>query len=97
MVCGMAKETAAQRKIRIGMLLADYDNQNRALLKLQKAVKDLKTQIKEIDPGTYGDWTLTTGTPREILDQRGAKDALTKAGIPIPMVMTDPPIVINPR
>lgn len=93
----MAKETAAQRRTRIAMLLADYDARSRELRKLAKAVDEMKAQIKEIDPGAYGDFTLSRGTPREILDQRAAKDALTKAGLPIPTTMTDAPIVVSPK
>lgn len=93
----MAKETAAQRKTRIGMLLADYDAQSHALRKLSKSVGELKEQIKDIDAGTYGDWKLSAGTPREILNQRAAKEALTAAGIPIPTVMTEAGIVVSPK
>lgn len=93
----MPKETAAQRKTRIGMMLADYDDKSRQLRKLAKDVDQLKEQIKEEEPGTYGDWIYSKGTPRQILNQRAAKDELTKAGIEIPMQTTDAPIVVNPR
>lgn len=93
----MAKETAAQRKTRIAMLLADYDDKSRQLRKLAKDVDDLKAQLREIDPGTYGDWTLATGTPREILDQAAAKQTLTANGLEIPTTMTTPPMIVRPK
>lgn len=90
------RETAAQKRTRISLLLADYDNRSKELRKLAKIVDGLKEQVKELDPGTYGDWSLATGTPREILDQAGAKRALTEAGLPIPTLMTSAPVVVAP-
>lgn len=93
----MAKETAAQRKSRISMLLADYDARSRELRKLVKEVDTLKTQIRDDVPvGTYGEWIRSEGTPREILDQPAARKALTDANLPIPMIMTAPPVVVTP-
>jgi hypothetical protein len=89
------KETAAQKRSRIEMLLAEYDAKNRELNKLTASVKALKAQIKEIPVGTYNSATLGTGTPREMLNQREAKDLLTKAGIPIPMITTEAPITVT--
>jgi hypothetical protein len=91
----MAKETAAQRKTRISMLLADYDARSRELRKLAKDVEALKDQVKEVAPGTYGDFVLSTGTPREILDQAAAKLTLTSNGLEIPTKMTDPPVIVT--
>lgn len=93
----MAKETAAQRKTRISMLLADYDARSRELRKLTKDVDALKEQIAEIPVGTYGDWIRTEGTPRELLDQAEAKNRLAAAGLEIPTKMTAPPIVVRPK
>jgi hypothetical protein len=92
----MARETAAQKRTRIEMLLADYDNRSRELRKLAKIVDGLKEQVREIAPGTYNSFTLSEGTPREILDQPGAKRALVAAGIEVPMKMTEAPIVVKP-
>jgi hypothetical protein len=92
----MAKETAAQRKTRIGLLLADYDETSRALRKHQKRADELKKQIKEEVPaGTYGEWIRSEGTPREILDQAEAKKRLEAAGIPIPVTVTSPPVIVT--
>lgn len=93
----MARETAAQKRTRISMLLADFDARNREFRKLAKIVEGLKEQVKEIDPGTYGDWIISKGTPREILDQPAARKALEAAGIPIPMKTTDAPVVVSPK
>jgi hypothetical protein len=93
----MARETAAQKKTRISMLLADYANRSADLRKLAKIVDGLKEQVKEIEPGAYGDWTLAKGTAREILDQPAARKALAEAGLEIPMKMTDAPVVVSPK
>lgn len=90
------RETAAQRKTRISLLLADYDNRSKELRKLAKIVDGLKEQLRELDPGTYGEWTLSTGTAREILDQAAAKRALLDAGLPVPTTMTSAPLVVAP-
>ena len=89
------RETAAQKRTRIGMLLAEYDAQNRALRKLTAEVKTLKAQVQEIEPGTYGEWIRSHGTPREILDQPKARDLLKEHGIPVPMATTEAPIVVT--
>lgn len=96
MVPGMAKETAAQRKIRIGMLLADYDDKVRQQRKLAADIKALKAEIDKVPNGTYGDFIRTEGTPREILDQEEAKRLLTANDIAIPTKMTGAPIVVTP-
>lgn len=93
----MAKETAAQRRTRIGMLLADYDARSRELRKLAKDVDALKAQIREIEPGTYGDWIRGEGTPREVMDQQEAKRLLTAAGIPVPVKLTEAPITVTAK
>lgn len=91
-----ARETAAQRKTRIGMLLADYDNRSKQLRKDIKIVDGLKEQIRDIPGGKYGDWELSEGTPREILDQAAVKREFATRGIPLPMAMTSAPIVVKP-
>jgi hypothetical protein len=93
----MARETKAAMNARVGALLADFDARNREVNKLKKIVEGLKLQIKELNAGTYGDWVLATGTPRELLDQQEAKRLLTEAGIPVPVKMTDAPIVVTPK
>jgi hypothetical protein len=91
------RETAAQRKTRIGMLLADYDARSRELRKLQSIVKGLKEQIEEVPEGTYGEWTRSHGTPREIVDQAAIKARFTELGEPLPMKMTAAPILVIPK
>ena len=93
----MPRETKAALNARVSALLADFDARNREINKLSKIRDGLKEQLKEIDPGTYGDWILATGTPRELLDQREAKRLLTEAGIPVPMRTSDAPIVVSPK
>ncbi len=92
----MARETAAQKRNRISMLLADYDARSRELRKLAKDVDSLKDQVKEIEPGTYGDWILGEGTPREITDQAAVKKDYAERGVPMPTKMTAPPITVTP-
>jgi hypothetical protein len=89
------RETKAQKASRMTFTLGELDRITRELRKLTKQADELKAQVRKEAPGTYGDWVLGTGTPREILDQPAARDALTKAGIPIPTKMTDAPIVIT--
>lgn len=91
----MPRETKTQRTARVSALLAQYDAASRELRKLESTVKDLKAQIRELDTGLYGDWSYEHGTPREILDQKEAKLLLTNRGIPVPTVMTEPPIVVR--
>jgi len=93
----MARETKAARASRVGALLAMYDAKNRELRKLSKDVDSLKAEIAAEEPGTYGDWVLATGTPREILDQEQAKRLLVTAGIEVPTKTTNPPVVVRPK
>jgi hypothetical protein len=93
----MPRETAAQKRSRISLLLADYDARNRELRKLETIVKGLKEQVKEIEPGTYGEWIRSEGTPREILDQAAAKKLIIQLGAEVPMVMTSAPVVVTPK
>lgn len=92
----MPRETAAQKRTRISLLLADFDARTRELRKLEKIVDGLKEQVREITPGTYNDWSVAEGTPREILNQPEAKRLLTVAGIEVPTVMSRPPMVVKP-
>lgn len=92
----MTRETKTQKITRVGLLLADYDEKSRALRKLAKQTDELKEQIRtEVEPGTYGEWIRSEGTPREILDQAAAKKALTDRDIPVPTKMTDAPVIVT--
>lgn len=90
----MARKTHAQ----IALLLAQYDAAQRDKRKAEKAEKELKEQIEALNlvERTYGDWSYALGTPREILDQREARKALTDRGIKVPTVFTKAPIVVKP-
>lgn len=90
----MARMTKAQ----IGYVLADLDATARDFRKTARHLDELKAQVRamELKPGTYGEVTFAYGTPREILDQKAAKDLLTKLGKPIPTVMTESPLVVKP-
>ena len=92
-----ARETAAQRKTRISLLLADYDSRSRELNKLTAIVKGLREQVRELEAGAFGDWRLSYGAPRQILNQAKAKQMLTDAGLEVPMVETAPSIVVSPQ
>jgi hypothetical protein len=90
------RETAAQKRTRIAMLLADYSNRTSEYRKLAKIVDGLKEQVKEIAPGTYGEWQRSSGTPREILDQNAIKAKYAELGLTLPTKMSDAPIVVRP-
>lgn len=92
----MPRETKAQKATRISMLLAEFDARQRELRKLDKIVDGLKEQVRDIEPGTYGEWVLSQGTPREIVDQAAIKLDYTERGVALPTKMTAPPIVVRP-
>jgi hypothetical protein len=96
----MARETKAAKTSRISMLLADYNAKSSELRKLTTIVDGLKEQVRGVHEaegnGTFGDWTLAEGTPREILDQVEAKKRLTDRGIPVPMRVTAAPMIVKP-
>ena len=92
----MARETKAARTSRISALLADFDARSRELNKLQAIVKGLKEQVREIEPGTYGEWVRAEGTPRAILDQAAVREFYAANGVELPTKMTDPPVVVTP-
>lgn len=91
----MGRETAAARRTRIEGLLADYDNLNRQQLKLKKEVDSLKEQIRDVPPGTYGEWIRSAGTPRENMDQQAVKRQYEERGETVPTKMTEAPIVVT--
>lgn len=91
----MAKETAAQRRSRISMLLAEFDERSSELRKLTKVVDGLKEQVREIDPGEYGDWIRSDGTPREVMDVQAIKTAYAERGEPVPTKMTSAPVQVT--
>ena len=92
----MPRETAAQKRTRIGHLLADYNNRASELRKLEKIVDGLKEQVREVPPGKYGDWERADGTPREIVDAVALKARFAQLGEVIPMRMSAPPLVVRP-
>lgn len=97
----MARETKAAKTSRISMLLADYSARASELRKLTTIVDGLKEQVRAVyeveGNGTFGEWTLAEGTPREILDQAEAKNALTRAGLVVPMRTTTAPMIVKPK
>lgn len=93
----MARETKAARNARIGDMLAEYNRMSTEIRKLEKDLKTLKPQIRELAADTYGDWVLSYGTPRTIMDQPRARELLTSQGIDVPETITEPPIQVNPR
>lgn len=90
------RETAAQKRTRVSLLLADYSNRSQELRKLSRIVDGLKEQVRELEPARYGDWELSEGTPREILDQAAVRRTYAERGDTLPMVMTSAPIVVKP-
>jgi hypothetical protein len=91
------RETAAQRKSRLSALIADFDARNRELNKLLTIVKGLKAQIKEIEPGTYGDWVLAFKPGRQIVDAQALATIHAEKGITVPMRTADDSIVVTPK
>jgi hypothetical protein len=92
----MPKETAVQRKKRIADLLADFFRRNAELAKLKKDVDSMKEQIREeVEPGTYGDYVRSAGSPREITDQEAVKRHYAEIGQPMPVKMTAAPVIVT--
>lgn len=91
------RETAAQKKTRIALLLADFANRNEELRKLTKIVDGMKEQIKALPVGTYFDWELSEGTAREITDQAAIKAFYAEHGKPLPTKMSAAPIMVKPK
>lgn len=89
------RETKAQKTTRISLLLADLDARSRELRKLTKEVETLKEQAKAIEPGTYGEWIRSDGTPRQILDQAAVREAYKARDEALPMKTTDAPVVVT--
>ena len=89
------RETAAQKRNRIAMLLADYDARSRDLRKLTKDVDTLKEQVREIPAGTYGEWTRAEGTPRTIVDHAAVKKYFSEHGAELPTKTTEAPIIVT--
>jgi hypothetical protein len=92
----MARETKAQRNLRVSTLAAAYDAASRELRKLTKDVDAMKEELRQVDPGAYGEWSVTEGTPREILDQPAARRMLAENGLKVPTVMTTAPVIVRP-
>jgi hypothetical protein len=90
----MPRKTKAQ----IGLMLADYDAAIRDQRKAEKRAAELKAEIRALNlkEGAYGPMTFSWGTPREILDQPKAREALKAAGVEVPTAMTSAPIVVKP-
>jgi hypothetical protein len=91
----MPRKTKAQ----IALLLADLHAAKNDKRKAEIRVDDLEaevTAIANLKEGQYGEWTYALGTPREILDQQGAKEALRAKGLPIPTKFTKASIVVKP-
>lgn len=89
------RETAAQRRKRFEMLLAEYDARSRESRKLDSIVKGLKEQIADIPAGTYGEWVRSHGTAREITDTTALKIMLTEHGLTVPTKMSAAPVVVT--
>lgn len=93
------RETAAQKKARISLLLGDYDAKSREANKLAKEVDALKEQIRALDltPGPYGDWIFGVGTPRNNVDNAAVRDHYREAGMELPRKLSEAPIIVNPK
>lgn len=90
------RETAAQKKRRYEMLLADYAVRSEEFRKLSKIVDGLKEQVREIPEGKYGEWERSSGTPREITDQVAIKARFAALGESLPTRMTEAPLLVRP-
>lgn len=93
----MARETKAQRAARLSDLLGEYDRLNKEKRKIESDLKTLKGQLDFVDPGTYGDWVLSFGTPRTIMDQPKVRDYFQANDLELPVMQTAPPISVNPK
>lgn len=93
----MARETKAQKARRVGDMLAEYNRLTEMVSKAQADIKALQPQIRELDAGAYGDWVLTFGTPRTIMDQQATRELLASLEHEVPMTKTQAPIQVNPK
>lgn len=90
------RETAAQKRTRISMLLADFDARNREANKLNAIVKGMREQIKELKAGTYGEWQLAFTPGRQIVDAAALNEIHAKLKIEVPMKSSAPSVVVVP-
>lgn len=96
----MARETKAQRNVRIGLLLGEYKAKNEELSKLGNQVEDLKKQIaaEELQAGTtYGDWIYGVGTARNNVDNEAVREHYKSLKLELPRKLSKAPITINPK
>ncbi len=93
----MPRETKAQAALRVGTLCASFDAHRAELRKLEKIVKGEQEQIKAEAPGTYGDWIISRGSPREITDSAAVKAHYAEIGVELPTKMSDAPVIVSPR
>lgn len=93
----MPRETIKARNARVSALLAQYDAVNRDANKLDSIRKGLREQIRELDAGPYGEWTLSYGTPKEIVDGKALRSMITEMGLELPMTQSQPSIIVTPK
>lgn len=80
----MARKTHAQ----IAILLADLDAAQRDTRKAENREKELKAEVEalNLDERTYGEWSYSLGTPREILDQPAIRETIKAYGKSEPVI-----------
>lgn len=106
----MPRKTHAQ----ISLLLADLYAAKQDKRKADKRVDELEAEIADLnlDERSYGEWSYSLGTSREILNQKAIKELVAAYGksewvlaavkaekLPapvVPTVMTKAPIVVKP-
>lgn len=91
----MPRETVKARNARVADLLARYSEVMSELRKLEKDAESLKKEVREVETGTYNDWVLSHGTPREIMDQPAVKADYAKRNVEVPTKTTEPPLVVR--
>lgn len=93
----MARETKAAKAARVGALCAEYSRLTEQVAKAEADLKTIKEQLREVEAGAYGDWSLGFGKPRVILDHSAVRQAYAERGEAVPMTRTTPPLNVKPK
>jgi hypothetical protein len=91
----MPRKTKAQIDLMLGALFAAKQDKRKAENKVEELEAELAA-LPNLKEGSYGEYSYTLGTPREIFDQPVAKEILKGRGLPIPTRFSKAPIVVKP-
>lgn len=91
----MKRETIKQRRARVALLLARYDEVNRAHSKMTRELEELKKEVRALELGTYDEWSYGHGNPREITDMDAVRADFAERNLELPTKLSAPPIVVR--